>query len=157
SVACFTDHFDIRGLQYAHQPFPDYRVIVGEENPDNFSSRFRGCLHLKNRLRRDLQADNDAGSTPCVGLDLQRSSKLLDPRAHISHSKAGGFFEAIPANPGSIVSDLEGQLRCIPTEGGGNDSWFSMANSIAHCLLTDPKKLMLNLRRYGLVRDIFRL
>jgi hypothetical protein len=132
-------------------------VIVGEENPDNFSSRFRGCLHLKNRLRRDLQADNDARSMPCAGLDLQPSSELLVTCAHISHSKASVLFQAIPANPGSIVSDLEDQVRCVPTEGGGNDSWFSMANSIAHRFLTNPKKLMLNLRRYGLVRDILRL
>src|SRR6516162_6555242 len=155
SVACFTDHLDILGLQYAHQPFPDYRVIVGDENPDNFSSRFRGCLHLKKRLGRDLQADNDARSTPCAGFDLQISSKLLDPSAHISHAKAGGLFETTPAHPGSIVSDLQDQVRCVPTEGGGNDSWPSMASSIAYRFLTNPKKLMLNLRRYPLVRDIF--
>ena len=55
----------------------------------------------------DLQADDDAGSTPCAGFDLQLSSKLLDPRAHISHAKAGGLFETTPAHPGSVVSDLE--------------------------------------------------
>src|SRR6516225_1244555 len=155
SVACFTDHLDILGLQYAHQPFPDYRVIVGEEDPDNFSSRFRGCLHLKNRLGRDLQADNDGGSTPCAGFDLQLSSKPLDPRAHISHPKAGGLFKTIPANPESIVSDPKRQIRGVPTQAGTDNSWSSMANSIAHRFLTDSKKLMLNLSRYPLVRDIF--
>ena len=62
---------------------------------------------MASSLRTDLQTDNDAGPTPCAGFDLQISSKLLDPRTHISHAKAGGLFETTPADPGAIVRDLE--------------------------------------------------
>src|SRR5215471_10571017 len=112
---------------------------------------------MASSLRTDLQADNDAGSTPCAGFDLQLSSKLLDPRTHISHAKAGGLFETILSDPGAIVCDLKSQVRGSPTQGGGNDSWSGMANSVAHRFLTDSNKLVLNLRRYALFRDIFRL
>src|SRR6516225_5927427 len=105
---------------------------------------------MASSLRTNLQADNDAGSTPCAGFDLQLSSKLLDPRAHISHSEAGGLFKTTPADPGSIVCDLKSQVRGSPPQGDGNNSWPGMANGIAHRFLTNPNKFMLNLRRYAL-------
>ena len=32
--------------------FTHYRVIVGEENPDDLSSRFWGCFRLENIMNR---------------------------------------------------------------------------------------------------------
>ena len=91
--------------------FAESEIDLSRRSPSPFSDYQQQhvvlVLSALIRLRRDLQADNDAGSTPCAGFDLQLSSKLLDPRTHISHSKASGLFETTPAHPGSIVCDLE--------------------------------------------------
>lgn len=93
------------------------------------------------------QSDDDTGATTGCGPNIYLSAELFCPLSHITKPESFATSKMGRGDPNAVIINFEYEFGRIRLEKDVKKSWISMANGIADGLLSDAKKMLLDLRR----------